>query len=608
MTQAAPPQPQMPQFTQQQKMATLLGVLLALFLAALDQTVVSTATPEIIKDLKFETSWITWLTTAYLVTSTATLPIWGKLSDLYGRRRIVVAGVILFTLASMLCGLAQDPTQLVLYRALQGLGSAAIFSTAFAVVGDIFTPQERPKYQGLFGAVFGLSSVIGPFAGGLLTDYVSWRWVFYINVPVAAVALWFIFSKMPPLQSGRRGKIDYVGGALLLIAVIPLLLALTLAPDTYAWGSAQIIGMFATSLVAFILFVVQEIRTGEPIVDMKLFSNRTYSITAIAAFLMGAAFLGTIVFLPLFMVNVLGVSATRAGASLTPLTLGVVLGNVLSGQLVARIGKYKPVLLGSLVLLLAGFLILVFTLHPDESQASIVAKLVLLGIGLGPSIPLYTQLMINTAPRDKIGMASSSATFLRQMGSTIGVAVLGTVFASSLTHQFETRVTPVVPQEMKAMFASQQTRGGEGSSQTSGFDEKKITSEVHQRFEDQKKLAKAALIDNEPAAMKKLAQDPNTPEAYRTTLASGEVSAQAKPYLKMAYDNTVKQLDKADQKAASAVHDVSVAFKTAWTEAIRGIFEVGLIVVVLGMIVTALIPEVPFIKQGGPRQGPPVME
>ncbi|GGJ54331.1 MDR family MFS transporter [Deinococcus roseus] len=598
---------QPPAYTQQQKMATLIGVLLALFLAALDQTVVSTATPEIIKELNFKTSWITWLTTAYLVTSTATLPIWGKLSDLYGRRRIIMTGVVLFTLASMLCGLAQDPTQLVLYRALQGLGSAAIFSTAFAVVGDIFTAQERPKYQGFFGAVFGLSSVVGPYAGGLLTDYISWRWVFYINVPIAIIALWFMITKMPPLKSSRGGKIDYVGGMFLIVAVVPLLLALTLAPDTYAWGSTQILGMFGLSLVSLILFIWQERRTGEPIVDLKLFQNRTYTITALAAFLLGAAFLGTIVFLPLFMVNVLGVSATRAGAALTPLTLGVVAGNILSGQLVARIGKYKPVLLGSLVILLAGYLILVFTLHPDETQGSIIAKLVLLGIGLGPSIPLYTQLMINTAPRDKIGMASSSATFLRQMGSTIGVAVLGTVFASSLTHQFETKVVPVVPKEMQSMFAGQQSKSSEGNAAT-GFNEKKILTDTQKKFAEQRTLVKEALIDNKPEAMKEFAKNPEVPAAFRQTLASGEVSPQAKPFLKTAYDNALKKLDEVEKTATTGIHKVSVAYKTAWTDAIRGIFEVGLIVVILGMIVTALIPEVPFKKQEGPRQGPPVME
>ncbi|GEM49426.1 MDR family MFS transporter [Deinococcus cellulosilyticus] len=604
MTQA-PTAP--PTYTHQQKMATLVGVLLALFLAALDQTVVSTATPEIIKELQFKTSWITWLTTAYLVTSTATLPIWGKLSDLYGRRRIVMTGVVLFTLASMLCGLAQDPTQLVLYRALQGLGSAAIFSTAFAVVGDIFTPQERPKYQGFFGAVFGLSSVVGPYAGGLLTDFISWRWVFYINVPIAIVALWFMITKMPPLKTSRGGKIDYVGGVLLITAVVPLLLALTLAPDTYAWGSPQIIGMFALALVSLILFIMQERRTAEPIVDLGLFKDRTYSITAVAAFLLGAAFLGTIVFLPLFMVNVLGVSATSAGAALTPLTLGVVAGNILSGQLVARIGKYKPVLLGSLVLLLVGYLILVFTLHPDETQFSIISKLVLLGIGLGPSIPLYTQLMINTAPRNKIGMASSSATFLRQMGSTIGVAILGTVFASSLTHQFESKVVPLVPKEMQSQFVGQKGAPREGSSEAAGFDEKKLIQDAHRKFEDQRTLAKAALIDNKPEAMKAFARNPQIPAQFKETLASGRVAPEARPFLKAAYDDTLRSLDAVEKDTTASIHKVGVAYKTAWTDAIRGIFEVGLIVVILGMIVTALIPEVPFQKQQGP-QAPPVMD
>lgn len=434
-----------PQFTKAERNATLIGALLALFLAALNQTIVTTATPEIVRELAFPTSWITWIATAYLVTSTATLPIWGKLSDLYGRRNSITTGILLFSFAGLCCALAQSPLQLVLARALQGLGGAAILTNALAVIGDLFTPEERPRYQGLFGAVFGLSSVLGPGIGGLLTDLVGWHWIFLVNLPIAAIALTFVLTRMPVLRHDGPRKIDYSGALLLLLAVIPLLLALSLAPSRFAWSAPQTLSMLALSVGAALTFGWHQWRAAEPIIELRLFLDARYGLSALASFLIGAAFLGSLVFIPLYMVNALGVSATASGATLIPLTLGIVFGNIVSGQLVSRIGAYKPVLIPSLLLLLTGVLWLTLTLSPDQSQLSVTTRVVLLGIGLGPSMPLFTQMMINAAPADKIGMASSAANFTRQFGSTLGVAVMGTVFAAVMQAQLSGQVLPAIP-------------------------------------------------------------------------------------------------------------------------------------------------------------------
>lgn len=449
------------EFTRAERNATLIGAMLALFLAALNQTIVTTATPQIVRELAFPTSWITWIATAYLVTSTATLPIWGKLSDLYGRRSSITAGILLFSGAGLFCALAQSPLQLVLARALQGLGGAAIMTNALAVIGDLFTPEERPRYQGLFGAVFGLSSVIGPGIGGLLTDLAGWHWIFLVNLPIAAIALSFVLTRMPVLRHQGPRRVDYSGAALLLLAVIPLLLALSLAPSRFAWSAPQTLGMLTLSLVSALAFGRHQWRSAEPVIELRLFLDPRYGLSALASFLVGAAFLGSLVFIPLYMVNALGVSATASGATLIPLTLGIVFGNVVSGQLVSRIGAYKPVLIPSLLLLLTGVIWLTLTLSPEQSQLAVTTRVVLLGIGLGPSMPLFTQMMINAAPTDKIGMASSAANFTRQLGSTLGVAVMGTLFAAVMQTQLSSQVLPTVPASLSDYEAVAELSGAD---------------------------------------------------------------------------------------------------------------------------------------------------
>jgi EmrB/QacA subfamily drug resistance transporter len=532
---------QLPILTPAERRGALIGVLLALFMSALDQTVVSTATPMIIKDLAFPTSWITWLTTSYLVTSTALLPIWGKLSDLYGRRPILLYGLVLFIAASVLCAIAQTPIQLVLFRALQGAGSAAIFANAFAIVGDLFEPRERPKYQGLFGAMFGLSSVFGPWIGGLLTDYISWHWVFLVNLPVGAVAMWFIYKRMPLLRHTTGKHIDFLGAALLLLFVVPLLMGLSLAPVSYEWTSVEILSMFALSISAFVVFIRHELKQSGSILDLSLFQDKAFRLTALASFTLGAVFLGSIVFIPLYMVNVLGVSATSSGATLTPLTLGLVFGNIMSGQLVSRIGAYKPILIPSLVMLIMGYLWIALTLTADQTQFMMIVKLVVLGMALGPTIPLYTQMMINAAPRTKMGVASASATFVRQMGSSVGLAILGTVFSAHLALGFANDIKPNIPAEFMVATAPAGPVGeGHQGSGAAAFDMNAIILVIEEQVTD--------------------------------------------PVVK--------------SQVLAKVEGVHRQFKVLWSDATAKIFWFGFFITLIGLFITVFIPEVPM----GPKQ------
>jgi EmrB/QacA subfamily drug resistance transporter len=448
----APPADAPPSFSRSEKAFTLLGALLGLLLAALDQTIVATAGPAIQADLAMPASLYPWITTSYLVASTVMVPLWGKLSDLLGRRFVLVTGILIFLAGSFLCGVAWGTVPLILFRAVQGLGSAALFTSAFAVVADLFPPAERGKYQGLFGGVFGLSSVVGPLVGGFITDSFGWHWVFFINLPLGALALAVIFLRMPSLRraGAARPRLDLPGAACLVLAVVPLLLALSLgggheAPGgpSYTWASWQVLGLFALSLVGAVLFVLVEASADEPVLDLKLFQDKTFALGTATVFIIGAGFLSAFTFLPLFMVNVVGLSATHSGLTLMPMTLGVVAGNVLSGQIVSRIGHYKRLMLGSLVLLTVGFTVMGFTLSPDSTQATVTAKMVLLGLGLGPSIPLYTLAIQNAVPPRQIGVATSTTTFFRQLGSTVGVALAGVVFASTLSSQMRGQTAQV---------------------------------------------------------------------------------------------------------------------------------------------------------------------
>ncbi|PMP85500.1 MAG: MFS transporter, partial [Chloroflexus aggregans] len=408
---------------QRSKLIILIGVLLGLFLSALDQTIVSTALPRIVADLQ-GIDLIGWISTSYLLASTAMVPIYGKLSDIYGRKYVLLFGIVVFLLGSLLCGLAGNMTQLVFYRGLQGFGAAALTSTAFAIPADLFAPAERARYVGLFGAVFALSSVLGPFIGGLLTDNLSWHWVFFVNLPLGVIALGFIIAKLPRLHSGLKPAIDYAGAMMLLITVVPFLLALTLDKTDYPWTSPLVLGLLAISILGLIFFILIEQRAESPILPLHLFRIPTFTLTALIGMTVGATLFSAIFFLSLYMVNVLGVSATAAGTTLLPLTLSMVVGSLVSSQIVQRTGRYKPVIVAGFIIM-SGALWWLTTLTPDASVWMVRLRMVILGLGLSPALPMLNLAMQNAVPRADMGAATASRQFFQQLGQVVGSAVFG---------------------------------------------------------------------------------------------------------------------------------------------------------------------------------------
>jgi EmrB/QacA subfamily drug resistance transporter len=434
-----------------ENVAAMAASVLGILLAALDQTVVATAGPTMQKDLHIAPSLYAWMTTSYVVASTVTVPLWGKLSDLFGRKRTLLLGMSLFLIGSALCAIAGSLRMLIVYRVIQGIGGAALFTNAFAITADLFAPADRGKYQGFFGAMFGVASVVGPYVGGFLTDAAGWEWVFLINLPIGAIALAVAIGLMPPLRRPRSEPIvvDVAGAALIVLAILPLLLALSLGhgdrppelgPDGeplpvigWRWGSWQILALLATSVVGVIGVIAVERRAREPILDLRMFRRREFWLGCTAAFTAGLPFLAAIVYLPLFMTVVAGASATASGQALIPLTLGIVAANISSGQIVSRIGRYKPVLLASLGCSFVGFLVMGFTLTESSTELEVSLKMIVLGVGLGPAIPLYTLAIQSAVPMHQIGVATSTAVFARSVGATIGITIMSAVFAHALT-------------------------------------------------------------------------------------------------------------------------------------------------------------------------------
>lgn len=451
-------------------MVVYLAVLAALFLAALDQTIVSTALPRMVEDLQGIDRYA-WVATAYLLASTALALLYGKLADTYARKHVTLAAVGLFLSGSMLCGLAGElgdvpllgdgMTQLVVFRGLQGAGGGGLFAMTFIVIADLFTPAERGRYQGLVGAVFGIASVLGPLIGGLLTDHAGgiipgvegWRWVFYVNLPVGGVALYLILRRMPLLEPRQQaGAPDLLGGALLLGGLVPLILSLQLDKRRYpwlptlaaegasgwdAWATAALFAGGATLLAAFVL---RSRVSSSPILELGLFGNRVFKTANVATFFMGASFMSVTIFLPLFLVNVLGVSATRAGAALIPFSMGIVFSATLAGQIVGRVGYRVQLVAGATLFLLAT--VLLARMGPDVPYWRVTSYMVMAGLGVGPGMPLFTLAIQNSVDVRFVGQATSASQFFRQTGATVGAAIMGTVLATTLGVAFSSFELP----------------------------------------------------------------------------------------------------------------------------------------------------------------------
>jgi EmrB/QacA subfamily drug resistance transporter len=414
-----------------QKAIVVAGTLMALFVAAIDQTVVNTALPRIIGELG-GLSLFSWVITAYLLTSTVTVPLAGKLSDLYGRKRFLMAGVVIFTVTSVFAGLSRTMPQLILARAFQGIGAGLIMANAFATIGELFPPAQRARYQGLFAAVFGLSSILGPLVGGALTDHLSWRWVFLVNIPFGIAALLVLGFFYPRMRRphGER-SVDYAGGLTLIAVVTPLLLALVWAGDVYPWASPQIVGLLVTSAIAFVAFVIIELRAADPVLPPVLFRNRAFAMANLAAFFMGMVMFGVLSYMTLFVQGVLGMSATNSGVTLMPTTVGMVISSVISGQLLSRVRMARPFLIAGAGLLVGGMFLL-SRMNEDTAYIVAVRNMVLIGFGMGLTLPILNLVAQNALPYRQLGVASASSQFFRQIGGTLAVAVFGTLITASV--------------------------------------------------------------------------------------------------------------------------------------------------------------------------------
>ncbi len=407
------------------------AVMLALFLSALDPTIVGPILPRIVSDLQ-GIDYYTWVVTAYLLTSTVTVPIYGKLSDRFGRRPMLMIGIGLFLVGSALSGLSQTMWQLVMFRAIQGLGAGALFPISLAVIGDLFTPRERGRYQGLFGAVFGIAFLVGPFLGGTLTDNFSWHWVFYVNLPIGLIALAVIWFLLPTVRRPNASRnIDYLGVGTFVAGIVPILIGLTNAQNG-DWGSIGVWGLLLGGVAFLAIFVWVESWAKEPMIPLHLFRNRTFAISMVAVFTAMFGFFGAVVFLPLWFQVVQGASATESGYKLLPFLFGLIMSSIASGQIVSRTGHYKWLAAGALALAAIG-VALMTNIRADTPDPVLWAWMFLAGLGIGPSMAVFTIIVQNAVPFAELGAATSDLTLFRQIGGTVGLTFAFTLFRNFLT-------------------------------------------------------------------------------------------------------------------------------------------------------------------------------
>ncbi|MGZ3641112.1 MAG: MDR family MFS transporter [Candidatus Limnocylindrales bacterium] len=451
------------------KMEILVAVMIGLFLGALDQTIVSVALPRIVTDLNGNDLYV-WVVTIYLLTSTISVPFWGKLSDLYGRKPIFMIGIGIFLVGSALSGLSQEMWQLILFRGIQGIGAGSLFPVALAVIGDLFTPAERGKYQGLFGAVFGIAFIIGPALGGFITDTWSWHWIFYVNIPIGLVSLFLIGRLLPTVKSPRATRnFDVLGGALFTVAIGFLLVGLTNKGVTNStthqlnvWTDLTVGGFILIALVGIVLFGLAEARAKEPIIPLGLFRIWTYTSSMIATFFASFAFFGSIIFLPRWFQFVQGYSATASGYAALPLLVGLIASSIISGQLVARTGRYKWLTVVAIGIMGVGAALMT-QLTATTPLPILWLWMFVAGVGVGPTFTVFTIIVQNAVPFHELGVATSNLTFFRQIGGTIALAIAGTVFETAFSDQ-------LVPQMTAAGVPPQVVSGIEQASATGAFD------------------------------------------------------------------------------------------------------------------------------------------
>jgi EmrB/QacA subfamily drug resistance transporter len=444
--------------SQRAKLEILFAVMLGLFLGALDQTIVGPALPTIVTQLSGNDYYV-WAVTIYLLTSTISVPFWGKLSDIYGRKPIFMIGIVIFLIGSALSGLSQNMGMLILFRGIQGIGAGSLFPVALSIIGDMFSPAERGRYQGLFGAVFGVAFVAGPLIGGWLTENAGWHWIFYVNIPIGIIALAVIQRLLPTVKTKNATRnFDILGGVIFTIATTAFLVGLTykgLTNDAtgtlYDWTDWQVGGLIVAGLIGYVLFVLAEARAKEPIVPLDLWRSRAYSASMVSIFFAAFAFFGAIVFLPRWFQVVEGFTPTNSGLAALPLVIGLIFSSIVSGVLVARSGRYKFLLVGAITLL--GVATALMTQLTKDTPLPIVwFWMFLAGLGVGPTFSVFTIVIQNSVPFRQMGVATSNLTFFRQIGGSVALAFVGTIFATAFQND-------LVPQLTAAGVPGQITQG-----------------------------------------------------------------------------------------------------------------------------------------------------
>ena len=427
-----------------QLIITLIGVMLSMFVGALDQTIVGTAMPRIVSDLGGFSEY-TWITTVYIITSAIALPITGKLTDMFGRKYFYIAGLIIFSVTSILCGLSNSMTALIIWRGIQGIGGGMMMANSFTVIGDLFPPAERGKFMGYMSAVFATSSVIGPVLGGFITDALSWHWVFFVNIPIGILIIILFALYFPDIKpAASKHRIDYAGVTTLILTVVPIMLALSWGGAQYPWDSLLVIGLFVFSAVMLLLFILIESRVEEPIIPLGLFKNQIVAISIIVAFLSSFVMFATTTFIPLFFQGVLGVTATASGTLLIPMTLGSTSGSFLSGQLLSRAGGHYRLqaLVGLGIMTIGVWFLSRMNLQTNNTQA--IVDMVITGFGLGITIPIFAISVQNAVSYNMLGVATSSVPFFRSLGGSVGLAIFGSILNNRFASQFLGSIPAVV--------------------------------------------------------------------------------------------------------------------------------------------------------------------
>ncbi|SFE67146.1 drug resistance transporter, EmrB/QacA subfamily [Paenibacillus algorifonticola] len=451
----------MEHLSQKRKLTIMVAIMFAMFFAAINQTIVSTAMPRIIAELHGMELY-TWSISIYMLTSTIATVLVGKLSDIYGRKPFILAGILFFIIGAFLAGTSTDVYQMIFYRAIQGVGAGIIMATAFTAVGDLFPPRERGKWTGIMTAVFGFSSVLGPTFGGYIVDHMAWHWVFWIFLPIGIIAFIMILMLFPKTERKQSESIDYLGSLFLTTTLVPLLLAFTWAGTKYAWGSAQTIGLFAVTIVSAIIFVAVEAKAKSPVLPLHFFKNGIVTLSNVIGFLMNFGMMGALIYLSFFVQGVLAISPTYAGYVTMPMSIGMVITSAIGGQMISKSGKYKRFALIGMPLMVAGMVMMVFM----NSVWMAVLAMTVFGLGLGLGMPVFSLAIQNAVPFKELGAVTAAMQLFRNMGGTIGIAVMGTVLSTSLKNNLTelaqsgeavdlSKLDPKVAQEF-AVFANPQ--------------------------------------------------------------------------------------------------------------------------------------------------------